>query len=118
MAIELSHNECCNMIETVEYNIQYYRHFASEVAHKPVNTRNKMTFFCIYILQVWELVVNYVTKVSCVRHPINIVSIDLNGFTITIACAKHHSCSFLIIKCHMKFFPVLLTYIHHVLQTL
>ena len=33
-----------------------------------------MNFFCIYILQVWELVVNYVTKVSYVRHPINIVS--------------------------------------------
>ena len=33
------------MIEIVEYNIQY---FASEVAHNPVNTRNKMTFFFIY----------------------------------------------------------------------
>ena len=26
-------------------NITFNRHFASEVAHKPVNTRNKMTFF-------------------------------------------------------------------------
>ena len=32
--------------------------------------------------------------------------------------AKHHSCSLLIIIGHMKFFHVLLTYIHHVLQTL
>ena len=45
MAIKLYHiNGCCNMTEIVEYIISN-RHFASEVAHKPVNTRNKMNFF-------------------------------------------------------------------------